>query len=194
MNHKRGNLLVTVGLIILALLALAALIKLVTGYLSDLDQRGYDRGALKTKSDYEARDNVALVAANKLITDLNEKIRSQEKDHSNRVAKIDEEKTKEVKDVKAKADRDVARIRAGALKLRDPGRTEQRCPDGGGSSGGTTVAASGVGDGKAGAELSREAAAFLRGEAGRADAVVVQLTTAQALLGEAQRLCNRQPR
>jgi len=180
--RERGSILVYAILAIVLLAAAGFLVQRVTSYLKGLDQQGYDRGALKVKSDYEARDNAALAKANDRIAALSKQVGEQEKAHADRVAKIDADKSKELNNVKAKAASDVARIRAGALRLRDPGRPEPGCPDGGGSPASPPVAGAGVGDGERGSELSRAAAAFLRSEAGRADAVVVKLTACQGIV------------
>lgn len=188
-----GVLGILIGIAVAAA-TVTALVYSVTSYVNGVGEREYQRGKKEVEGRVATRDAEALRDANTKIAELTKTIAEQQAAHAERLSQIDAAKTKEINDVKDKAARDVRAIRAGALKLRDPGRSGgSPCPDSGGSPSGTAIAAPGVGDGKAGTELSREASEFLSGLASEADTVIVQLQAAQAIIVEDRRLCNAGP-
>jgi len=195
--RQRGSILFYIVLAIALLGLIAAITYRVTDYLEGLDQQGYDRGKNETKAAYERRHAEDLAAVNRRIIELEAERDRLAREILERVAAIDALRTKEVNDVKAKAVRDVARIRADALKLRDPGysRAERACS--GGSETPAAAGGAGVGDGaakgglpgSAAGVLSSRASEFLITLVGEADALVVQLDAAQDIIVAFQRAC-----
>ena len=194
MRHQRG--FITDGwLILIALIALAgavyAGINAWDSYTTGLIDEGYQRGVKETKADYVARDNKKLEAANREITRLTDSARAKEKDAEEKLAAIETKRLKENADAKARYDRDVADVRSGKRKLYDPGQVA-RCPEPGNPSAGAAPAAT-TGERDGGAEsglLSADASVFLITIAAEADAIVGQLTDAQAVILQDRVTCN----
>lgn len=125
------------------------------------------------------KENKELTSANAEIMRLESEARLKEHAHAEAVNEVAATYQGEINASDAKIAGLVAAVRDGAIRLSDPGaRPESACS--GGSA--KTPASAGGGNGKAGAELSGQAAEFLLGEAGRADKVVKQLTACQAIL------------
>jgi len=176
----------------IAILALiSALVYGVKSYLDGVDQKGYDRGKQETEAKYAKRDNEQLRAAAERIKTLEDQARRQERENAERLAEIYGQRQKEIADAKRRYDRDIAAVRDGTLKLRDPGVPAGGAAAGCGSPGPAPSAPAGGRDGEARGQLSGTAAGFLLGLAGEADDVARQLDKAQAVILEDRRACNR---
>lgn len=125
---------------------------------------------------WQARENVQLVNANAKIIELNEVARKAERDHAERLATVSARLEQEKKHEAAKRDKIIADLRAGFVRLRDPGATSLYAI---GGQGGTVTATTGKCDAGTGGELSVETAEFLVRLAGEADEIVDQLHACQ---------------
>lgn len=141
-------------------------------------------GAFAERSKWQTKLTIELGRANAKIIELTANYRQAEAKHANALASIATTYETRLSDAKAVHDRDVAAVRAGALRLRDP---FAKCPLG--SAAAPAGAGSSLGDGPAGAELSGAVTEFLLGEASRANAIVEQLTTCQQVVIEDRKLC-----
>jgi len=176
----------------IAILALiSALVYGVKSYLDGVDQKGYDRGKQETEAKYAKRDNEQLRAAAERIKTLEDQARRQERENAERLAEISKQRQKELADAKRQHDRDIAAVRAGTLKLHDPGVPAGGAAAGRGSPGPAPGAPAGGRDGETRGQLSGAAAEFLLGLAGEADDVARQLDKAQAVIIEYRRACNQ---
>ena len=176
----------------IAILALiSALVYGVKSYLDGVDQKGYDRGKQETEAKYAKRDNEQLRVAAERIKTLEDQAREQERENADRLAEISKQRQKEIADAKRQYDRDIAAVRAGTLKLHDPGVPAGGAAAGCGSPGPAPGATAGGRDGEARGQLSGAAAEFLLGLAGEADDVALQLGEAQAVIIEYRRACNQ---
>lgn len=176
---------------IYALAAAAALGALWWAY-DTVDGRGYARGKSEVEANYAERDNKALKDALDRVQVLQAEIRAREASHQAAVASLSEKHQQEKAHAKRQHDRDLAAVRAGTLKLRDPGATAtaaqcDRSPE-------RPPAATAGGDHAAtGSELSGAASEFLLSLMHEADGVVRQLTAAQGLIREQVKTCNGLP-
>lgn len=178
-------------LVLLIVVAITALLTTVHGWWTDFTDGLVERGRDEIRLQVAQDRNKRLVAAQAEITRLNDAVRALERDNAAAITRLDKEKTDEIAKIEARKERFVADVAAGRIRLYDPGRTSGAgCPGGGGSSAPTAVAATGVGDGAGGGELSPALAGFLGGEAARADKVVVKLTTCQGIVTEYLRTCS----
>jgi hypothetical protein len=130
------------------------------------------------EGEWKSRESAELVAANAKIVALEEDRRRREQKHADEVARISTNYQRQLSDAKRKRDSDVVAVRAGDIRLFDPGTRKGACIDWGREVG----AAAGGRDGGACRELSREATEFLLGLAGEADEVALQLSACQALV------------
>lgn len=136
-------------------------------------------GRTVERTAWEQRENKQLQAANDRIITLNAKYRNLERQSAVDMARVSADYQKELQNVQAQRDRARADLRAGKLRLRDPGaRLAATCGD----PAPNPSTAPERRDGAAQAELSGEASRFLLDLAAEADAVVVQLTACQAAL------------
>lgn len=117
-----------------------------------------------------------------------EKVHAAEQISSYQLAKSVAAITKDKQDEIDRRDSLIAQLRAGTLRMRDPGSRPAVPPDG-------TVAQTGPGqpdhDGAGGAELSMQAGEFLLAEAARANGVVHKLTRCQGDLTDLRGLYER---
>ena len=155
------------GAVAAGLLSLAAM-----GYWQN--QAGQD----KCNAKWEARDITELRTANQKILDLEQRARDKERQHAANLSQIATNYEREIKNEKRKTDVLVADLLAGSLVLFDPAAGQSP----GASETGPTPARPGERDGQAGTQLSTTAARFLLEEAGRADAIVEQLTACQQVI------------
>ena len=159
------------------ILAVTGLLFAWRGYTTHLDAQGYARGVAETTAAYVKRDNAQLQAALTALHAAEVRARTVEDEQAAALARAKAAYTKGIEDER----KALARMRAGTLVLRDPGRQT-----GPGATLGSGITASTPGparcgdDGAARAGLSAEGAEFLVSEAGRADTVVRQLTLCQA--------------
>lgn len=154
------------------------IIAIIVGVVATLGATFYlgdSYGVARANSKWQTRENTELTAKNDKILELTAKARAREKANAEALNDISLRNQQELRNAKAQYDRDVAAVRAGALRLRDAAARQ--------ASGGSTPGAAGAGasgrDGGAGTELSREATEFLLGEAARADEITRQLGQCQ---------------
>ena len=138
--------------------------------------KGYSLGADHVKAEYAARDLKAQAEAAALTKATEEKYRAQEQAHSQAVAQIANDYEGRLTDAQRKTTIALDAIRAGGLRLRDPGA--QACRDPAASVAASTSGRNGAESGR----LSGAASEFLLSEAARADAVVLQLTACQGVV------------
>lgn len=136
-------------------------------------------GETVERSAWQGRENKELVDANAAIKALEEKSRKAEQDHAAELGAIATNYEGKLSDATKQRAADLAAIRAGTLRLRDPGASG-KCPVGDPMPG--IAAGAGVGDGRAAGELSGIASEFLLSEASRADSLAEQLAAAQAVI------------
>lgn len=141
--------------------------------------KAYHLGANNVRAEYAARDLQAAAEAQAAYKAVAEKYRAKEQADAQALAQVANDYERRLKDAKSKTSIALDAIRSGSLKLRDPGTASNQagrdCPA-------QTTASAVVGDGSTGAELSRDASAFLYSEAARADAYTEQLGACQAAL------------
>ena len=171
-------------------LAAAAAIGVALWYAySTIDGRGFDRGKAQTESAYKDRDNKALQAALAKVAELQAEVQAREQAHEKALDQIRNKQRKEAADAKRQHEADLAAVRAGTLRLRDPGRATStaQCDRGPEAAAGGTA---GGGDGETAGGLSRAAAEFLLQLVHDADRNTRQLTDAQQVIEEQRRACN----
>jgi len=188
--HQRGFLLPFAfpTWAIYAVVIAAALGALWYAY-STIDGRGFDRGKAQTESAYKDRDNQALQDALARVAQLQAEVQAREQAHQQALDEIRNKQRKEAADAKRQHDADLAAVRAGTLRLRDPGRPAgtAHCDRGPEAATGSTA---GVSDGAAPGGLSEEATGFLLQLVHDADRNTRQLADAQAVINEQRRACN----
>lgn len=123
---------------------------------------------------------LALAAANKATTDAQQAARDTEAKRASDMADLDAHYTEELNNAKANADRTIADLRAGTVRLRQ--RFTCKPNTSSSSQAGKAGTGTGLGAGQSACGLSAEDAGFLVSEAKRADAVVVQLQACQAIV------------
>ena len=189
MKRERGFLLPFAfpSWAIYAVVLAAALGALWYAY-STIDGRGFDRGKAQTESAYKDRDNKALQAALAKVAQLQAEVLAREQAHEKALDQIRNKQRKEAADAKRQHDNDLAAVRAGTLRLRDPGATSAtQCDRGTQSATGSTA---GVSDGAQTGGLSEAAAGFLLQLVHDADRNTRQLTDAQSVIEAQRRTCN----
>lgn len=166
--------------LIIALVWIASLI--AVGAWQRIDGKTVERSA------WQARDNAELIAANSAIKAMEEAARKSEQDHAEALDTIATRYEGKIQDATKQRTADLAAVRAGTLRLRDPAAAIKSCSDPM-----PGIAASpGVGDGRAAGELSgevngilsSETAEFLVSFASDADKIATQLQSCQAALLE----------
>lgn len=173
MRWQRGiadGWLLLAGVLVLCGLGLAALFG-VKSWEHGIDQRGYTRGVNETSARYEARDKSALLAMTKERDALQAMLDAQRKASETKIRQMADEYRKGKEAREAQYQRDLAAVRDGSLKLRDPGQTARAgtgCSETAGGENqpaGSGPGAAGAGDG----QLSAEASGFLLWLASEAD-------------------------
>lgn len=134
-------------------------------------------GHIAERGEWQARETSELRMANREIERLNGEARAKERQHAENMSSIATSYEKEMQNEKRKTDVLVADLLAGSLVLHDPAGQSP-----GASETGATPASTGERDGETGCQLSTAAARFLLEEAGRADAIVEQLTACQQVV------------
>lgn len=138
----------------------------------------YSVGQEHERVEWQTKENKQLSDANAKIIALNAAARTREQEHAAQVNAISTQFAKDRNELIARGKRDADAARAGTLSLRIP----SNCPD---ASGGRPAEA---GAGAAGSpatattELPRQVTEDLLDLANDADAVVIQLTSCQAIL------------
>lgn len=190
MNRQRGFVLPfpVPTRVIYLILAAAALGALWYAY-STIDGRGYDRGKSETEAAYTQRDNQALRAALTRVQQLQAEVQAREQTHAAEIEGLRAQHLKETAHANRQHLADLAAVRAGTLKLRDPGPAAGAA----GCDRGAAAAAAGAAGGSDAAargELSAEAAGFLLSLVHDADAVTRQLSSAQQVIRAQIKACN----
>ena len=138
-----------------------------------------DAGHVAERTTWQARENGELRTANATIKALQEQARKDEQTHAAALAAVSTDYERKLSDANKQRAADVAAIRAGTLRLRDPNPTGLRACGGLAAQVG---AGTGRRDGPEGGELSEAAAGFLLEFASDADDVARQLTACQAVV------------
>ncbi len=170
-------------------LAVAAAIGAALWYAyTTIDGRGYTRGKSETEAAFVTRDNKALRDALAKVEQLQAEVQAREQAHEDRLEQIRTKQRKESADAKRQHDADLAAVRAGTLRLRDPGSAgSAQCDHRPATAPG---AATGQRDGAPAAELSAEASGFLLSLMHEADGVTRQLGDAQDVIRAQIKACN----
>lgn len=138
-----------------------------------------DAGHIAERTSWQTRENTELRTANGKIKGLEDDARTAEQNHAAALAAISTDYERKLFDANKQRAADVAAVRAGTLRLRDPDATGLRAcgsvaPETGSSAGGR--------DGAQGGELSESATEFLYSLANDADDVARQLASCQAVV------------
>lgn len=156
---------------------------------STIDGRGYARGKAEIDAAYKDRDNQALRDALAKVAQLQAEVQAREQAHEQALDQIRNKQRKEAADAKRQHEADLAAVRAGTLRLRDPGRAAgaaqcDRGPEA--AAAGTAVR----GDGTPAGGLSDAAAEFLLQLVHDADRNTRQLGDAQQVIRAQIEACN----
>lgn len=135
-------------------------------------------GHTSERVEWQTREVAELTTANAAIKTLEESARATERGHAAALGTIATNYEGKLSDATKQRSADLAAIRTGTLKLRDPATSIRSCGDPMPG----IAAGPGVGDGRASGELSGIAAEFLLGEAGRADSIAEQLAACQQVV------------
>ena len=138
-----------------------------------------EAGHVAERVEWQGREVTELTAANAAIKALEESARATEAAHSVALSTIATNYEGKLSNATKQRSADLAAIRAGTLRLRDPG-AGGKCPSGDPMPG--IASATGVGNGRSAGELSQRASEFLVGEASRADSVAEQLAACQQVV------------
>ena len=139
---------------------------------------GHSNGVDSERVAWQAKEIKATQEADKALADAQDKVNSLQAQYANNLAVISGNYQQELKNVSATKDRTIAALRAGAIRLRDPGIHYTLSPNPLSSS---TAPASGC-NGQATSQLSDSASEFLVSEASRADQIAIQLQACQAVI------------
>jgi hypothetical protein len=167
------NLYVIIGLLITWFASLAGV-----GYWQN------EAGHVAERTVWQTRESTELRADNDKIKTLEESARKAEQDKAAALAAISTDYERKLSDAKKRLADDVAAVRAGTLRLRDPGASSVHAC---GSVTSETSSGAGRGDGGATGELSPEASGFLLDFANDADDVARQLQGCQRVVTEDRR-------
>ncbi len=140
-----------------------------------------EAGHVAERTTWQGKESTELRLANTKVLALEEAARKTEQDHAASLAEIATDYERKLSDANKQRADDVAAVRAGTLRLRDPNPPGQRAC---GDPTGAVAAGPGQCDGGAPGELSGDLAEFLVTEADRADGVARQLTACQRVVME----------
>lgn len=155
---------------------------------STIDGRGYARGKAEIEAAYKERDNQALRDALAKVAELQAAVQAREQAHADALEQIRIKQRKEAADAKRQHEADLAAVRGGTLRLRDPGAAGTAdCHRGPEAAAGRTA---GRGDGTPTGGLSDAAAEFLLQLVHDADRNTRQLGDAQQVIREQIKACN----
>lgn len=144
-----------------------------------------DAGHVAERTTWQARENSELRTANSKILAIENGARKAEQDNAAAQAAISTDYERKLSDANKQRAADVAAVRAGTLRLRDPNPAGLRAC---GSIAPETGAGASGRDGAQGSELSEQATEFLFGLANDADDVARQLGSCQAVVDADRRL------
>ena len=170
------------------LLTLAGVLTL-TAAIYAIEWRGHRNGVREAKLEAEQLDNATLREANRALDALHRQVERQERDHAAELAKLAGSHLREVRNVEVQRDRALADLRAGRLRLRDPGAVaepgcEAPMPAAPAGTAGSGLAAQGGG-------LSDRSAEFLLRQASRADAIVGELNYCWSIVRKDREIVNK---
>lgn len=179
MSPGLGDFIPEVPLWLKALTA-AAFVGAVAGGLWLYGESRYQEGVRAERGEWNGRKVAELEAANAEIVRLNAAAREAETWHVNALSSLSTRYQVTLKNAQERHSNDLAAVRAGTLRLRDPDAPLRldACRDPGAAPG----AGTGGLDGAAPGELSRAAAEFLLDFAADADGVAEQLSGCQAVI------------
>jgi hypothetical protein len=169
------------SVILLYLIGAAAVLGALFLIYQTIETNGYDRGRQETEARYAKRDNDQLRAANDRIQALQNEARAAEAAHAAALVAVSHKYQRTLNAQKTQFERDITAVRAGTLILRDPGHTETTANCGRGAESAPGAPASGR-DGETGGRFSAATSEFLLSEANRADSIVHQLASCQAVI------------
>lgn len=155
------------------------------GSLTGVGYWQHGEGVKTERVNWQTRESKELRDANNKITMLQEQARQKEADHAQALSDISSNYQKELNDANKQNKALTDAVRSGELRLRD---NNASCQSADGSYPGTVGTSTSGRDGRAGTELSREAAEFLLILTEEADAVVRQLNACQAVIKEDRNL------
>ncbi len=144
----------------------------------------YHAGRVAERAVWQERESEQLRMANAKIVELQAAAREVELAKASAVAAVSADYQRRLNDANKQRAADADAIRAGTLRLRDPGATSIGT---GGDRAAETPAPAGGCDGRASGELSGAAAQFLFDLAADADQVAMQLQACQAVIIEDRR-------
>lgn len=136
-------------------------------------------GHVAERTTWQTRENTELRTANGKIKVLEEGARKAEQDHADALAVISTDYERKLTHANEQRAADVAAVRVGTIRLRDPNPPGLRAC---GSIAPETGAGTSGRDGRAPGELSEQAAEFLYGFANDADDIVRQLGACQRVV------------
>ena len=139
---------------------------------------GHSNGVDSERVVWQAKEIKATQEADKALADAQAKVNALQAQYANNLAVISGNYQQELKNVSATKDRTIAALRAGAIRLRDPGTHYTLDPN---PLPGTSTSP-GRCDGSSKGRLSDEIGEFLVSEASRADSIVDQLAACQAVI------------
>lgn len=157
-----------------ALIALAAVLFLIAAFFA-----GQHQGKKIERAEWQAKEIKAAQDAADRLAEVQDETRQAEQAHQAAMVAASSTYLKELAHVRTEKDRVIANLRAGAIRLRDPGPYSF-----GRDSMPTTCPGAGRCDGGTGADLSDAAAEFLVHLASEADEVTRQLAACQRILTE----------
>ncbi len=144
-----------------------------------------EAGHQAERSAWQSRENEQLTLANKRIIELTTAARKAEQEHAAAMATVSADYQRRMNDANNQRRHDLAAVRAGTLRLRDPDTTGLGTP-------GCPPAAAGAGaggrDGAAGGQLSPAASEFLLSLASDADDLARQLAACQGIVAADRRI------
>lgn len=181
MKAARGIGTLQAVLAVAALGILASLAFAAKSYLAGVERTAHARGVAEERGRWQARETSELTQANALIVRIGANYAAQQARHAEEVNSISQRYQKDLRHAQTSFDADLAAVRAGALRLRDPGGTATACKGSDDHPAPSAAAAAGGSDAARGKELSDQAAEFLLSEASRADALVDKVSRLQDL-------------
>lgn len=145
-----------------------------------LHHAGYKAGAASVQTRWDAQKLVDANAYAQTLEKVDAQHRQQQAQWEQQLAAASTQYQEDKHNVEKQRDAAIAALRAGTLRLRDPGATPTVAV--GGSAVPNTAASAGGRAAGGGAELSRASSEFLLGIAADADEIVQRLTACQAVV------------
>ena len=182
--NQRGNQLYAAGG---AILLLVGILAAGAWYVGAQRAQAKQEGITEERGRWQARESAELAAANAEILRLQADVTRREQAGAAAIASLAATHQEELNRVQADRDRFLDDLAAGRVRFYVPGAAASKAACS--SPGPATPAAAGRGDGEEDPGLPPAVAAFLHGEATRADEIVAQLALAQGVIEEDRRIC-----